>query len=381
MEHKLMSYYNFFNTYLVEVRGDEGRSVNQHHRMYDHFLETSPDREPDLVIEMTTQKPNPDTVLGTPKSYYGREGDRFVVRKGSNYMSVNADWSHMWVSPNWEPFNVVYPLEYELRKRFVDDGYALVHASGVQWNGNTFIFPAWRSAGKTNTLLSLLGSGGDYLADDRLWVNADGSVRGYPLGVNMQPHNLESFGHVTERDEDEKQTFKQRVAGFVNKHADQTRSTLDEGAIFLTKRFLTESGRTFTSLSEVLPGSKFVDSADADGVVVLRAAPTQDTISIDEITSDDALTETVTISDYEWNGLLREYFYAFDTLFPEFDKTTEFESVLEAERRIFADLFSTVPTYRAFVPRTRDWVETGIADDLRSSLSELNPPLEATPSR
>jgi hypothetical protein len=367
-----MSYYNFFDEYLLEVRGEGGRSVDQHRRMYDHFAEPAPDREPDLVVELTTTPPEPETVLGTPKSYYGRDGDRFVVRKGSNF---DTEWSHMLVSPNWEPFNVVYPLEFELRKRFVADGYALVHASGVQLNGSTFVFPAWRSAGKTNTLLSLLEAGGDYLADDRLWLRADGAVRGYPLGVNMQPHNLESFGDVVsdgERDE----TLQSRLAALVERRADPTRSVVDQGVLFLTKQFLRDRTRTFSSLSDVLPGAEFVEHAHTDNVVVLRAAPTEETVSVVSVPPEDALTETVTINRYEWNKLLREYFSAFDTLFPEHDKTAELESVLTAERQVFADLFGTVPTYRALVPRTRDWVETGIADDLVASLVELNRPLE-----
>lgn len=373
-----MSYYNFFDRYLVEVRGEGGRAVDQHRQMYDHFAEQTPTRDPDLVVELTTTSPTPETVLGTPKSYYGREGDRFVVRKGSNFMTVDAEWTHMKVSPNWEPFNVVYPLEYELRKRFVDDGFALVHASGVQRDGTTFVFPAWRSAGKTNTLLSLLGTGGDYLADDRLWVSADGRVRGYPLGVNMQPHNIESFGGVTDTDEENK-TLKSRVVALVDKHADQTRSVVDEGIVFLTKRFLDDRRRTFASLSDVLPGSEFVDQATVDNVVVLRAAPTSETISLASITPTDALTETRTINDYEWNTLLREYFGAFDTLFPGNDKTAEFESVLAKEEEIFTELFDTVPTSRLLVPRTRDWIATGIAEDLVNSLSELNQPLETAP--
>lgn len=369
-----MSYYNFFDEYLLEVRGEGGRSVDQHRRMYDHFTEPAPDREPDLVVELTTTPPEPETVLGTPTSYYGRDGDRFVVRKGTNFMSVDTEWSHMLVSPNWEPFNVVYPLEFEVRKRLVADGYALVHASGVRLDGSTFVFPAWRSAGKTNTLLSLLDAGGDYLADDRLWLRADGAVRGYPLGVNMQPHNLESFGDVATDGDDE--TLQSRLAGLVERRADPTRSVVDQGVLFLTKQFLRDRTRTFTSLGDVLPGATFVEHADADNVVVLRAAPTEETVSVVSITPEDALTETVTINHYEWNKLLREYFGAFDTLFLGHNKTAELESVLAAEQQVFTDLFDTIPTYRALVPRTRDWVETGIAADLVASLEELNRPLE-----
>lgn len=113
--------------------------------------------------------------------------------------------------------------------------------------------------------------------------------------------------------------------------------------------------------------------------MVLRAAPASETVSVTSITPQDALTETTTINDYEWNRLLREYFGAFDALFPGSEKSAELESVLAKEERLLSALFATVPTYRLLVPRTRDWIETGIADDLLDCLSELNRPVETTP--
>jgi hypothetical protein len=58
------------------------------------------------------------------------------------------------------------------------------------------LFPAWRGAGKTNTLLSLLRAGGNFLADDRLRAGVSGDARGYPLCVNLQPYNVDSFSEI-----------------------------------------------------------------------------------------------------------------------------------------------------------------------------------------
>ena len=74
--------------------------------------------------------------------------------------------------------------------------------------------------------------------------------------------------------------------------------------------------------------------------------------------------------------MLREYFTAFDTLFPSARKTAELESLLATETQIFTDLFTNVPTHRALIPRTRDWIETGISADLVNGLAELNRPVE-----
>ncbi|MFC7008677.1 hypothetical protein [Halalkalicoccus salilacus] len=349
--------------------------------MYSHFAVSEPDREPDLVYEITTQQPDPDSVLGKPNEHYGRDGDRFIVRNsGSNFFTVNEDWNHITASPGQEPFYVVYLIEFEARRQLAKEGYALIHASGVQIDGRTHLFPAWRSAGKTNTLLSLLQAGGNYLSDDRLWVNADGSALGYPLSVNMQPHNLESFPGASDIETEE--TMRTRVSGLLDENVEKSRSIVDKGLYFLNKEFLKQGGREFFSVDELIPQSEFVEEAEIDTAVVLRAAPKASRISCEEIASDDASIETTTISHYEWNGRIEEYFRAFDALFPEHGgkKVEQFEQVIDEEERIFAELFDDIGTYRAFIPRQRNWSETGLDRDLVETVSGLEEPPEASQS-
>ncbi|MGM0718238.1 MAG: hypothetical protein ACQET5_13950, partial [Halobacteriota archaeon] len=162
-------YFDFFGSVLLEVRGDGGRSTQQFYTMFDHFEVENPEREPDIVVERTTEEPEPDAVLGDPSDHYGWTGDRFVVRNGSNFMTVEPGWDHIYVSPNWEPFLATYPVEFRIRQELVKEDRALVHASGIELNGETTLFPAWRGGGKTNTLLSMLREGAGYLSDDRLW--------------------------------------------------------------------------------------------------------------------------------------------------------------------------------------------------------------------
>lgn len=364
------NHYEFFDRYAVEIRGEGGRAVDQFRKMYGHFEVSEPDREPDIVCELSTSEPDPDRVLGGPNRYYGREGDRFVVREGPDYMSVDSEWSHVKMAPHWEPFNTIYLIEYEIRRRLAEEGFGLIHASGVQLDGRTFLCPAWRSAGKTNTLLALLAAGGDYLSDDRLWVNADGNVRGYPLSVNLQPHNVESFPGVADRDTVE--TLRSQAATLINETADPSRSIADKGFLYIASNYLEEQGREFARLDDLLAECEFVDRAEADSVVVLTAAPKATSLSVEQISTEDALRETTAISHYEWNHLLEEYFLAFDALFPSENKSGQFDALRAEEERIFSTLFDSVSTHRALVPRDPDWSESGLSDEVVDTFTRLN---------
>jgi hypothetical protein len=188
--------YDFFGDLEVTVVGDGGRTSRQYRRMYDQFETDAPVSEPDIVIEETTDDVRPEVVLGVPDDHYAWTGEEFVIRNRADFMAVTPGWQHIRVTRGFEPFYTIYPVEFQIRQHRVARRQALLHASGVCLDGRTTLFPAWRGAGKTNTLLSLLREGADFLSDDRLWVGADGTAVGYPLGVTLQPYNVESFPEI-----------------------------------------------------------------------------------------------------------------------------------------------------------------------------------------
>ena len=362
--------YDFFDTLTLSVRGTGGRAVTQLREMYDHFEVPSVD-DPDVVCELTTVEPDPEAVLGGPENYYGREGDAFVIRTPSGFLRTDTDLTRIQTSPNWEPFWTIYLVEFRIRQRLADRNRALVHASGVELDGHTTLFPAWRGAGKTNTLLSLLRAGGDYLSDDRLWVGADGSVQGYPLSVNMQPYNLESFPDLTLDDEPD-EGIRQRVSDYIDANCEVGGSVVEKGLVFLNRYYLEADGRSFVDVEEMLPHTTYVDTGTVDDVVVLQAAPDADSVSVEPISPREAVTETATISSYEWNARLREYFMALDSLFPSQDWAGELETLIDTERRVFDTLYEQTGTYRASIPRDRDWNTTGISRQVVEAVRRLN---------
>jgi hypothetical protein len=376
--------YDFFGTLTLEIRGEGGRSVDQMRQMYDHFRVPSVD-DPDLVVEMTRDEPDPDRVLGLPDDHYGRDGREFVIQQPSSFLRLDVDSGHLKLSPTWMPFWAVYIVEFAIRKRLAADDRVLVHASGVELDGETTLFPAWRGAGKTNTLLSHLRAGGNYLSDDRLWVGADRSVQGYPTSINIGPHNLDSFPDIeVDLDKDLSDRVVELVEGVLNEDG----TIFEKGIVLLTQYYFKEHGaRNFVSPGELVPSSSYTDTSEVDNVVVLDAAPEHDRVEVEPISVAEAVTETTTISLFEWNSRLREYFTALDSLFPDQQWSDDLEAVIADERRVFEELYADVGTYRAKIPREREWSRKGIdrqvvdavrqltegTDDEQSTSADLSP--------
>lgn len=366
------NYYDFFGEFLLEVRGEGGRSTSQFREMYRHFEIDAPGVEPDMVVERTTTDPDPEIVLGDPSDYYGWTGDRFVVRNGSSFMAVEPGWEHIYVSPNWEPFYATYPVEFAIRSRMVEQGKALIHASGVELDGETTLFPAWRGAGKTNTLLSLLRAGGNFLADDRLWVGTDGNARGYPLAVNLQPYNVESFPEIELEYDSQSDRMKAKTSQYINEQLADSSSIVGKGVQFLTSQLLESNERSFTYVNSLFPNAEYVENAGVDNFVVLRAAPKRESVSIEPMSSVAALTDLRAVNYYEWNHRLEEYFNAYDSLVPDESILDRLHDVVDREEQILIDLLRDTNTYVAEIPRKRDWGESGIDREVVESIRSLD---------
>lgn len=366
-------YYEFFDDLSVEVTGSGGRTSDQYAQMFDEFRVRTPDRDPDVVIEETTGDVDPDVVLGNPNDHYGWTGERFVIRNNEDYMAVEPGWARMEVTPGFEPFYSTYPMEFEIRRRMVERDTALMHASAVRFDGKTTLFPAWRSAGKTNTLLSLLREGAGFLSDDRLWVGADGSATGYPLGMTFHPHNVESFPEV----EVEHDTLQDRVSHdvheFIGERFHRSGPLPEKAIAYLNDTYLGDNSRDFVDVKSIYPTADYVEEASVDHVVFLEAAPNARTVTAEPIPVDEALAAITAICNFEWDGRLREYFHAYDSLVGAGDRVETLDDVIRQERAVFRDLFEDVATYRARVPRESRWTEQG----LNSAVVDMVTSLEA----
>lgn len=366
--------YDFFGELSVTVLGDGGRTSRQYRRMYDQFATDTPADDPDVVIEETAEDVTAEVVLGEPDDHYAWTGEEFVIRNGSDFMAVEPGWERLRVTHGFEPFYTIYPVEFRIRQERAARGQALIHASGVQLDGQTTLFPAWRSAGKTNTLLSLLRQGADFLSDDRLWVSGDGTATGYPLGVNLQPYNIESFPEIERQYDTDVERLRGEVYDFIDARVDRTGSLPETVVAFLNDTYLDDSGRDFTNVTDLYPRAEKVEQATVDNVVFLHAAPEVDTVTVEGISAETALSATTAISNFEWDGRLREYFHAYDSLVSDGSMVEALDTVIEQERAAFQDLFDDVATYRAHIPRKRDWGEHSLDTAIAETVASLDSP-------
>jgi len=374
------SYFDFFGELLLEVRGEGGRSTSQFREMYPHFETDTPRGDSDVVVERTTTTPDPDTVLGEPTDYYGWTGDLFVIRNGTDRMAVEPGWEHLYVSPDWEPFYATYPVEFAIRRRMVERGEALIHASGVELDGETTLFPAWRGAGKTNTLLSLLRAGGNFLADDRLWAGGSGGARGYPLGVNLQPYNVDSFSEIELEYDSPVDRAKAEISQYIKEDLASGPSLPEKAVRILTSRLLESTRRSFTDVDSLFPDAEYVATADIDHIVVLQATPNAETVSIEPTSPEAVLSNLRAINYYEWNERLQEYFTAYDSLVPGDSMVTRLHDVIHREEEILLELLRDKNTYVAEIPRKRDWHESGTDMEIVEAVQPLGGPIRQTDS-
>lgn len=365
---------------LVEIQGEGGRALDEVRRMYGHYTVNKPEAEPDIHCRFISETPNPSSVLGQPQSYYGRDGDRFVVRTGTNFLTIDPEWSDIRVSPGWEPYRVVYIIELAVRQRLVEAGEALIHGACARFEGKTLLFPSWRGAGKTNTMLSLLTAGGDYLSDDRVWVDDSGNVRGHPTPTAPHIQQLESFPQLHQSDE----TPRERLINLIKANTDPTRSFPERALRYATDRYLDTLDRDFQNISDVVPGAEWIPEGEVDAVVLLQAAPRNQHVEVEKLSAKDLASALRAIHDYEWNAMLREYATTFDSLFSGHNRTGALTEVTEAEEKVLDGLSTSLPTYVANIPRTNDWRESGVSDEVVERLGRLELPEaqqpEASPS-
>jgi hypothetical protein len=214
----------------------------------------------------------------------------------------------------------------------------------------------------------------DFLSDDRLWVGADGTAVGYPLGVNLQPYNVESFPEIEPQHDTPKEQFRHELHEYIDARVDRYESLPETAISFLNDTLLDDSSRDFTNISDLFPRAEHVEQATVDNVVFLQAAPNMDTVTIEGVSTETAMSATSSICNFEWDGRLREYFHAYDSLVEDGSMVAALDTVIEQERTAFRELFDDVATYRAYIPRKRDWGEHNLDTAVAEAVESLDSP-------
>lgn len=339
--------------------GGEGEAFDALSEYYQNYVIRDSRDEPDFSCTVEPFSPDPEVVVGDPNLYYGRNGNRFVVKNTASTMSLSEDWTDVVCTPGTSKNGVAYLLEYEMRKQYAELGRGLVHASGVTIDDSTLVFPAWRHTGKTNLMLNLLQEyGGKYLSDDRLWVHDDGQISGYNLPVNMMPYNVKTFAGLNSFSRKEQIAAKaSNTARWVAYAGD---GLISKAASFFNIFYLEPVAGKRIMVEELLPDTSFEQRAEADAVVLLQTAPDDDTVGLEKVTPREVHKSIVAASHYEWNKELEEFCRVFDSLFEGANRLSEHRHLTEKECDIFKSFLNDMSVFKLTIPREEQWQEKGI---------------------
>lgn len=336
-----------------DIRVDDGVSERLE-RLYGGFA-TDRAIDPSLELEAASI-PAAEQALGLGSEYLGRSGETFVWHRSDGGIAVDGDWTRLAVEPGCHAFRLVWLVEWGLRRALVEEGYAMIHASAVRYDGETILFPARRRVGKTNTMLTYLERGADYLADDRLFVGSDGTARGFPTPVNLLPYNVRHFPELASHISNEQLFW---LAEKIDALADAGSTDLHTILSFVNRKYLKDRTWQYRAAPEQLfERTDVVTESAADKVVLLRLNNARSTPSITEIESDQMSTTLDAINAYEWNDDLEELVRGHDALFPAREsKRAQHRRLIRRERAVLEECCDSVPTYLLEVPGEEHWSE------------------------
>lgn len=364
-------YLNFQDQFSVELIG-EGKLYDSVLAYYRQLIESRPNSSSILRFHIGVDINSPEYILGDPYSFSGRSGENYIRYNDLERFEINHDWSYIQISDETALHNVFKLLEYRPRLQLAKSGSAMIHASGVNIEDTTIVFPAWRHTGKTNTLLTLLNQkNAAYLSDDRLWVDSHLNAHGYPMPINIEPYN--NFLIRGDASSILKQ-YRYRLSHFLEEKT-HTKSTFVQKAIYFFNQFyITPSSRKM-DIDELIGGNRFVDKSRINSMIFLQSRPThsnEPSVEIESISSSEAVRYLQTINEYEWNSYLRSICSSFDLLFQTDDNLNDLQTLEQAEAKIFRKVCGAIPTHILYLPQQYDWSDESLRKAVLDCINSVN---------
>lgn len=354
--------------FVIEITGS-GSLAHELKSYYDGISVDSTKTGIDIKCEVGELDLNPDKILGKPMNYYGRNGDWFLILDKYKKIRVNKDFSHIHFSPEVPRAWAFKLLEYFVRKKLAHDGLTLIHASGAKVGDTTIVFPAWRHTGKTNTLISLIEKyNADYLSDDRLWLGKDGTTYGFPLPINLQPYNYNAFPTIDTPTKFYDQRY--RLSNKIRSNTSDTGSFFSQALYFANEFYISPPSQKI-QIEDLYDDVDFVKESTLDVLVCLQTVESNsNTVELTKTTQHKATMYLQSISDYEWNSMIREHMNAFNLLFNEKEALSGLDELVQNEREIWADVVNQTDVYILTVPREENWRKQNLSNKV---VDELDP--------
>ena len=197
-------------------------------------------------------------------------------------------------------------LEYLICLGFIDLGYSFCHASAFIRKGKTILCPGWRNVGKTNLLLSFLKDGAEFLSDDWVLIDSNGSLFSLPKRINLLHYNyrpnmdtIKKFDPILSVFSD---TILQIIEGNKYKYTD------------LSGTQLKDSLKRRVHFEDLFKRDKVEKSENIDFIFFLNHDNAKDKVSINKCNIKNIKNRMIRILDYEQKPFKLAYdFYKFYT--------------------------------------------------------------------
>lgn len=357
-----MEHFEFYDSFTVGVTG-EGTLRDYFHTYYEDFHVVDSSDSADLICDFTDTRHHPERILGGGPKSFGKKAESFLMNYKGAQMRIVSDWSRIEVNNDFSKVTFRTVFEAELRMKLAEKrGMAMIHASGVDYDGTTIIFPAWRHTGKTNTMLTFVMDGASYLGDDRVFIDEHGTAWGFSIPVNLLYYNLQAFPSLADVGIVSK--GRNAVSDKVASLTAQRGSKIAIGLSLFNRNFIRDGKKIDISDLDINPRPTFLEQAELDSITMLqRSGQSKPDIEVNELSADTFQKSVTSITYTEWDQMLYEIYWSFDQLFPEQPNRVDvLKDLNEREQQIIQDVCRETATLQeAVIPDGYDWKEGNTA--------------------
>ena len=318
-----------------------------------YYFEVSDVKNPDL--EVYTGDLNDiklSSFVGSSSNCYGIIDGNFGIKNEDQAMVFDKGWKELRLTnypPNLHRFRTI--IEGEIRKGLASDGLVMVHASAVKYDSKVYAFPAWRHTGKTNTMLTLLDAGADYLGDDRVLIDSEGTIYPFPTKLHLMSYNIQAFRNSLD-------------LGFITKLRSQIKQQVE--AFLLGNKGLTYKAigkindiiiepDDWVAVDNLFPTTEIPQPMSVDKLVMLRSSANNE-IEVTQDGDTGYVNTLESINNSEWNEYLKNLGLVHDMFFPNREsKYEEMVKLEERESKVFKKFISNMDTSTLYLPSNQDW--------------------------
>jgi hypothetical protein len=209
-------------------------------------------------------------------------------------------------------------LNLVINMRMLAKGLMPIHASAFMFDETGVVVNGWPHGGKTSTLFSFLARGAAFVSDDWLFVDPECNVYGLMQPIKLSDWQLDQLPKYQAKVNLKKQWTIQGMRwldSFERFVPEKARDNVTAAKVFHRGvQFLNKSQRHVTLSPEKLFGTDLIPPTGRFDVLFLTLSHESQAVTVNRITTDDALDRLLAALHYEWfqwEEYYIQYLYAF----------------------------------------------------------------------